>query len=91
MARTTYNCSPERFVEVWERSRTSDAAAKQLGMPKSIAHARASSYRAQGIKLKRMPRRGPRPLDVEGLNRLVETICTGGTDMGNDDGGTFRF
>ncbi len=37
---------------------------KELGMPKPILHARASGYRAQGIKLKKMPG-GPRRLDVE--------------------------
>jgi hypothetical protein len=89
MARTKYTCSPERFVEIWERSRTSDEAAKELGMPKAIAHARASAYRAEGIKLTKMPRR--KRLDVEGLNRLVETIRTGGTDTGNEYGGSFAF
>jgi hypothetical protein len=73
MPRKKYDVPPDRFVEVWEKSRTSDEAAQELGMPKSILHARASGYRAQGIKLKKM-RRCRKRLDVDGLNRLVERI-----------------
>jgi hypothetical protein len=78
MPRKKYDLSPEQFVETWEKSTSSQEAAGQLGMPQAIAHAQASAYRAQGIKLKKMPH-GPRPLDVEGLNRLVEKD----TDWGN--------
>jgi hypothetical protein len=88
--RKKYDVSPERFVEVWEKSKSSDEAAEELHMPKSILHARASGYRAQGINLKRMPRKSRR-LDVEGLNRLVEKLRTGETSTENEDGGSFRF
>ena len=44
-------------------------------MPKPIVHARASSYRQAGIKLKKMPRKKmARGLDVEALNKLVEKL-----------------
>ncbi len=43
-------------------------------MPKAIVHARASSYRSLGIKLKKMPRKWKKQLDVDALNRLVEEL-----------------
>ncbi len=43
-------------------------------MPKPIVHARASSYRQAGVKLKKMPRHSKRTLDVGGLNELIESL-----------------
>ncbi len=74
MARTQYNCTPERFTEVWQQATCSDEAAEILGMPKGIMHARAAGYRALGVKLKRMPRRYKNRVNVEGLNNLIERL-----------------
>ena len=43
-------------------------------MPKPIVHARASNYRAAGVKLKKMPRNPKNKLDVNQLNRLIEGL-----------------
>jgi hypothetical protein len=40
--------------------------------PKAIVHARASSYRTAGIKLKKMPRKPRNRLNIASLNRLIE-------------------
>lgn len=68
-----YDVSPERFVEVWEKSKSSDEAAEILGMPKPIMHVRAAGYRALGVKLKEMPR-PKKKLNVEGLNELIASL-----------------
>lgn len=84
--RTEYDVTPERFIEVWQQASSADEAAKILGMPKPIVHARASTYRSNGIKLKKMPR-PKKGLDVERLNRLIEVIndkgpeTTGGNEV----------
>lgn len=66
--------TPAKFIEVWENSDSADEVAEKLGMPKPIVHARASSYRQMGIKLKKMPRHSTRGLDVQGLNDLIDEI-----------------
>src|SRR5690242_5458624 len=78
--KTRYNVPPEKFIQVWQASASAQEAADKLGMPKDIVHARASSYRQAGIKLKKMPRRSKRNLDVDKLNRLVE-------ELGSHEGG----
>jgi hypothetical protein len=70
--RKNYNCTPERFVEVWQAAECCDEVAKILGMPKSIVHARASGYRAMGVRLKKMPRIRRNRVDVEALNRTID-------------------
>lgn len=72
--RKEYDVSPEKFIEVWQTSSSADEVSRKLGMPKPIVHARASSYRQNGIKLKKMPRSSSRSLDVDALNRLIEEI-----------------
>jgi hypothetical protein len=71
--KTQYGVTPQRFVKVWQTSSTAEEVARRLNMPKSIVHARASNYRQQGIKLKKLAR-SSKGLDVDGLNRLIEEI-----------------
>jgi hypothetical protein len=75
--RTEYAVSPEEFIKVWQLSASADEVAKKLKMPKPIVHARASSYRKAGVKLKSMPRAGVRTLDVDKLNQLVSELGNG--------------
>jgi hypothetical protein len=69
-----YNVSAEEFIRTWQASATADEVAEKLGMPKPIVHARASSYRSVGIRLKKMPRPEGKTIDVEGLNALIDYL-----------------
>jgi hypothetical protein len=75
MPRRKYDITPERFIQVWQTSKNASEAAELLGMPKAIMFARASAYREQGIKLKKMPRKSRR-LDIERLNGLIEKLAS---------------
>jgi hypothetical protein len=72
-----YGVSAERFVEVWQTSNSAQEVRDRTGMPLPIVHARASGYRKQGVKLKKMPRTHGRQLDIEALNRLIDEIERG--------------
>lgn len=72
--RKKYNVDPARFVEVWERSPTAEDAARELGMPRDIVHARASSYRSKGVDLKNMPHPGKKPLNIDDLNKVIARV-----------------
>jgi hypothetical protein len=82
-----YGVSAERFVEVWQTSNSAQEVADRTGMPLPIVHARASGYRKQGVKLKKMPRAHGRQLDIEALNRLIEEIERGKGKGEHGDGG----
>ena len=70
------------------KATSSKEVSEALMIPKSIVNARASGYRALGIKLKKM-RRGPKKLDVEGLNKLIEGLRP--ETERTEDGGSFAF
>jgi hypothetical protein len=72
--RKDYNVTPQEFIRAWESSSTAEEVAEILGMPKAIVLARASNYRLQGVKLKKMPRQNKRKLDVDALNTLIEDL-----------------
>jgi hypothetical protein len=72
--RRNYGVSPERFVEAWETSESAAEVAEKLQMPKAIVQARASNYRAAGIKLKPMPRRPKNKIDAAALNKRIEEV-----------------
>jgi hypothetical protein len=72
MSRKTYDCPPEKFVLVWQQSQSVEEVAKKLNMPRAIVSARASGYRAQGVHLKKMPRKKRSGIDVDALNKLIE-------------------
>jgi hypothetical protein len=63
------------FIETWEQADSAAEVAAKLQMPKPIVHARASNYRRAGVKLKSMPRRNKKSLNVEGLNALVNKLA----------------
>lgn len=69
-----YKITPEKFVAIWQSSKTIDEAAKRLKMPKAIACSRASYYRKMGIKLKT----GfdcRRRLDKDKLNKIIDDLA----------------
>jgi hypothetical protein len=74
--RTEYDISAEDFIKIWQASASADEVFQKLGgrMSKAIIHARASKYRGAGVRLKKMPRRNARGLDVDHLNRLIAEI-----------------
>jgi hypothetical protein len=72
--RTEYNVTPEEFIKAWQTSDTPQEVADLLNMPKPIVLARASTYRAAGIKLKKMKRGNKRELNVDALNALIQDI-----------------
>jgi len=72
--RAAYDVTPEQFITAWQTSESADEVADKLKMPKAIVLARASGYRRAGLKLKKMPRRPSKVLDIERLNRLIEEL-----------------
>ncbi len=58
-------------IAIWQTSNSVKEVAEKTGMPEPIVHARASNYRQAGIKLKKMPRKNRKGLDVERLNKLI--------------------
>jgi hypothetical protein len=72
--RTEYNVTPEEFIKAWQQSDSPQEVADLLKMPKAIVLARASNYRDNGIRLKKMKRGQKRKLDVEALNALIDEL-----------------
>ena len=72
--RAKYGVTPEQFITAWQTSQSADEVADKLQMPKPIVLARVSCYRRAGLKLKKMPRRSGKGLDIERLNRLIEEL-----------------
>jgi hypothetical protein len=72
--RQHYNVTPQQFITAWQTSSSADEVAARLGMPKAIVLARASGYRQEGIRLKKMVRKNSKALNVAELNKLIEEI-----------------
>lgn len=60
----------ERFVKVWQRSRSAIEVARKLGYSFQQARNRASSLRAKGVRLKKFKRYCFR-LNITKLNRIA--------------------
>ena len=75
-SRKRYHVSVESFVRTWQSSTSASEASERLGLPVPLVTCRVWTYRRRGIKLKTMPRRNPRKLDIEGLNRLAEACLS---------------
>jgi hypothetical protein len=72
--RTKYNSGDAaHFCEVWNTSASAQEVADRLGKPKNLVLAQSATYRNRGIALKVMPRKAPKRLDVDAINkRLAE-------------------
>lgn len=73
-SRTKYEITPEKFVEIWSRAESAEEAAEEMGMPLPIVLARVSNYRKKGVRLKKMPRKNSRRVDVDHLNKIIDKI-----------------
>ncbi len=62
-----YNVSQERFIEVWNSSRSYEEVAAALRMPMAAVVSREADYRAEGVKMKDL-------LNVTELRLLVQTL-----------------
>jgi hypothetical protein len=83
--RTEYNVTATQFVTAWQTSSSVQEVSDRLGMPKPIVLARASSYRAAGIKLKKIKKANSRSLDVAALNKLIEKLAREEKPKGEED------
>jgi hypothetical protein len=72
MPRNKYDVSAEAFVLAWQSSNTAEEVAAKVGMPRSLVHARACTYRRIGVRLKTLGRVNPQRIDVEALNKLIQ-------------------
>ena len=87
VARVKYNVDSETFVRTWQSSSTVEEVAQKLGMPASIANARAGGYRKKGINLKMMSKReNPHKLDIEKLNQLAQDTLVERSEASNPPG-----
>jgi hypothetical protein len=83
--RTQYQISAEQFALTWNDSQSTDEACERLGMPRGIVLARVSNYRKRGIKMKKMPRKNSRRLDVDGINQANKVFCPDASLLGLPD------
>ncbi len=83
--RADYNVSPEDFIRAWQSSETAQEVADKLKMPKAIVLARASKYRQDGVKLKKVKKRHKRKLDVAELNKMIEQLESEPAIQGNSE------
>lgn len=74
--RTRYEVTPEEFALTWNASDSAEEVAEKLGMPEPIVLARVSNYRKRGVNLKKMRRKNARRVDVEAINKSIETTNT---------------
>jgi len=61
ITRTNSETSPERFVEIWQTSETSNEAAARAGVTVGAVHSRVRDYRNFGVPLKKMRNHGGGP------------------------------
>ena len=73
-SRAKYNVTPEQFAEIWTRSNSAEEAAEAMGMPLGIVLARLSTYRKRGARLKKMPRKNTRRVDIKAMNRVIDEV-----------------
>lgn len=65
---------PEEFIAAWQASRTIREVAVKLGMSEERTAMRAAHCRRRGVKLKAIGKPGRKPLDVAGLNALIDRL-----------------
>ena len=61
----------DAFCRNWTKASTVDEVVSFTGLTKSTVSAMSTKLRALGVELKKMPRRLPREIDVEALNKLI--------------------
>jgi hypothetical protein len=58
-------------VRIWQDASSTDEVCEKTKMPYGVVLARVSNYRRRGIRLKKMPRKNSRKVDVEKLNKIL--------------------
>lgn len=61
----------EKFIKIWQQSKTVDDVVRELKMDKAKVLHRANYFRSNKIPLKKMPK-GINPVDWDALKRLAE-------------------
>ena len=67
--------TPEKFIEIWQTSKSGTEAAKRLGVPVGTAHSRATFYRKKGIPLMKHSGQGVqgrKKLNISKLTKLAK-------------------
>ena len=59
------------FVTHWKGSNSIKEVVEKTGLKRFTVAAMATKLRKQGVKLKTMPRRLARPIDVKALNKIL--------------------
>lgn len=66
--------SYEAFVKNWTKANNVAEVVAATGLSKNTVSAMSTKLRKQGVKLKTMPRRTARPVDVAALNKAIKEI-----------------
>ena len=64
--------SYEAFVKNWQKATNVAEVVAATGLSRNTVSAMSTRLRKQGVKLKMMPRRVARPIDVSALNRIAK-------------------
>jgi hypothetical protein len=64
--------SYEAFVKNWQKSSNIAEVVAATGLSRNTVSAMSTRLRKEGVKLKMMPRRTARPIDVNVLNKIVK-------------------
>ena len=62
----------EAFVKNWQKSANIPEVVTATGLSRNTVSAMSTRLRKEGVKLKMMPRRTARPIDVSALNKIAK-------------------
>jgi hypothetical protein len=62
----------ESFVKNWQKSANIAEVVAATGLSRNTVSAMSTRLRKEGVKLKMMPRRTARPIDVNVLNKIAK-------------------
>lgn len=55
--KNTVKVSPEQFIYAWQTSESVDEVQQKTGLTVEVIYSRSTSYRREGVPLKKFPRR----------------------------------
>jgi hypothetical protein len=64
--------SYEAFVKNWSKATNVAEVVAATGLTRNTVSAMSTRLRKEGVKLKMMPRRVARPVDVSALNKIIK-------------------
>lgn len=62
----------EAFVKNWQKATNVAEVVAATGLTRNTVSAMSTRLRKEGVKLKMMPRRVARPIDVSALNKIAK-------------------